>query len=276
MLKKFIVIIIIAAMLQGCAEKKPHLTREELREKYIAEQHPCPYKKIERLTLDEALKVYEYYKRNKKNLQLIMTIERIMALSADHALLEPMLREVGDLYYLQEDYKKAEEHYASYVQLYPGSAHIDYVQKRLIEASFNQKANAQRDQKKTKDTIQLARNFLADFPIKNQYRARVQEILEECYFVMMESELNRVLFYINRHNTISNQQKALEAGWQRLADLNRDILTNIQDQCIHVMQEKIRNMLNQPIEHRTIENLEKLTEPLQLYIREKKGIWYWL
>ena len=118
-------------------------------------------------------------------------------------------------------------------------------------------------------------NFLTNFPQTNQYRARVQEILDECYFIIMESEINRILFYINRFNTM-HQPKALDAAWQRLADLNRDVLIHIHNPQIRQLQEKIRAQFDKGTEQRTLENLEQLVTPLQQIIRQKQGSWFWL
>jgi outer membrane assembly lipoprotein YfiO len=264
--KLYIFIIIFSLFaLSGCKKKKQ--TLRELNKKRIALQRPFKNKKIEKLSYDEALKVYEYYKHNEKDYQLIMTIERLVSLATDHTTLEPLLREIADLYYEQGSYKKAEERYATYAQMYPGSKNIDYIQKQQIEASFQQKSIAQRDQTKTKNTIKLARDFLNNFPTSS-YRERVQKILNECYFIIMESEINQVIFYISRFN-ITHYPKALEAAWQRLADLNRDVLPYIDNEHIRAAQEKVRIVLDQEPEHRTLKNLEIAIAPLNQVLRRR-------
>ena len=169
MLNKILIFIISLAIIAtpGCVKRKKKQALRELHQKRIALQRPFKNKKIEKLTFEEALQVYDYYKRNKKDYQLILVIERIMALSSDHAVIEPLLRQSSDLNFEWGNYEKAEESYASYAQLYPGSSDIDYIQKQQIEASFKQQSIAQRDQTKTKQTIQLAQNFLTNFPQTN-------------------------------------------------------------------------------------------------------------
>ena len=270
MFKKSAIIITLltALLLPGCGEKKKRHTKRELIEKRLSEERPHKSKKINRLTYDEALEVYAYYKKQNKIYPLSETIERIIALANDHTVIEPMLHEVADLHYGQRDFKKAEEYYTLHAQMYPGGADIDYIQKQQIEASFRQIANPQRDQAKTKNTIKLATHFIATYPADNQYLERVQTILKECYFNLMESEINQVLFYINRYN-LTLQPKALEAGWQRLADLNRDILPHIDDKRVRTAQETIRTMLDHDVKERTLENLEATIAPLQRIARQR-------
>lgn len=273
--RNFYLFIILCALIlaPGCKKKGYNLhelkkRHREIHQKRINEQRPFKNKKIEKLTFEEAQQVYNYYQRGHKDLQLIMTLERMLSLSSDHTVVEPLLKQAADLYFEQGNYKKAEELYASYSQLYPGSEAIDYVQKQEIEASNNQRSIAQRDQTKTKKTIALAKNFLSTFPSTNKYYTRVHEIMIDCYFIIMESELNKIRFYINRYYLLE-QPKALEAAWQRLADMNRDVLANIDDQSIRVLQEKIRKVLDQPTEQRTIEQLEKLVADIHNNIPQK-------
>ena len=68
------------------------------------------------------------------------------------------------------------------------------------------------------------------------------------------------------------QPKALEAAWQRLADMNRDVLANIDDQSIRILQQKIRKVLDQPTEQRTIKQLENLVADIQHSMPQKNFV----
>src|SRR5690349_2206344 len=72
-------------LLPACGGRKRHkLTKQEREKIRVEHERPHKNKKIERMTLEEALEVYPYYKRHHKTMQSIMTIERIISLTTDH------------------------------------------------------------------------------------------------------------------------------------------------------------------------------------------------
>lgn len=251
------------------APQQPAPKKEKtVKEKTVVDQHPASNKKIENLTHDEALKVYAYYKKLGKKIQIGQTIQRILALSTDHDLIDSLLIELADLEFEFGHYPKAEEFYAQHAQLYPGGERLDYVMKQTIESSFKQMLEPHRDQTKTKDTIRVATKFLSTFPAENQYTERINFILQTCYMNLMEHELNQVLFYLNRYN-LGQQQKALEAAWQRLMYLNREIVPHITNPKIKKAGQVIEEARNQETPKKDSASIEKLIDPLQKAIAQK-------
>ena len=270
----FVTILACASIitLPSCMGKK-QLKKEAVepvsaQEKPVGEEHPAHNKKIENLTYDEALKVYAYYKKLGKKQQLGQTIQRILALSTDHDLIDTLLIELADIEFEFEHYPKAEEFYAQHAQLYPGGSRLDYVMKQTIEASFKQLLEPHRDQTKTKDTIRVATKFLSIFPAENQYSERVAYILQTCYMNLIEHELNQVVFYLNRY-TLTQQQKTLDAAWQRLMFLNREIVPYSTNPAIKKAGELITEAQQQEQPKKDRASIEKLIDPLQKAIKKK-------
>lgn len=253
--------------LPSCKQKKQPKKEVIATPKRVADQHPVPNKKIESLTNDEALKVYAYYKKTGKKAQTAQTIERILALSTDHDLIDSLLIELADIKFELEYYPKAEEYYLQHSQQYPGGSRLDYVLKQTIEASFKQVLEPHRDQTKTKDTLRVAKKFLTLFP-SSEYTPRVMAILQTCYMNLMEHELNQVVFYIQRYN-LTQQQKTLDAGWQRLMYLNKEILPYISDKNIQKAAQAIAEIQKQENPKKDSATIEKLIAPLQKALAQK-------
>lgn len=269
----FITLIALAGVitLPSCGRKKQpkkEVAQPKQQEKKAVEQHPANNKKIESLTYDEALQVYAYYKKLGKKKQLAQTIERIIALSTDHDLIDSLLLELADLQFEFENYPKAEEYYIKHAQLYPGGERLDYVMKQTIESSFKQVLEPHRDQTKTKDTIRAATQFLSKFPADNSYSERIAFILQTCYMNLMEHELNQVQFYLHRY-TLTQQQKALDAAWKRLMFLTKEILPYITNQKIKKAAKTIEEAAQHETPKKESASIEKLIEPLQKAIKQK-------
>lgn len=263
-----ITLLIIAAIicLPGCTHHKKTPKREREKER-LAEQRPFKNKKIERLTFDEARKVYDYYKRTGKSPQLAQTIERIISLSSDHETIEPLLHELADLTFELGPYAKAQEYYAHYALLYPGSSSIDYMRSQQIEAAFKQMLSPTQDQSTTKETIKLCDNFLTSFPANNRFVKHIEKIRQDCYFNLMESEVNKIIFYLQRYE-ITNNKTALDAAWQRLMHLHQAILPHITDQQGKIAYQKITAAEILDESQRTRATIEQLIAPLQIAIRK--------
>lgn len=222
-------------LLPACGNKKKKLTKKEAIAKHEtkkAESRPFAGKKIERLTFDEALAVYKYYKKQKKKPQLMATIERIITLTTDHDFIYPLLIELADLTFEAGDYKKAEEYYARHAAMYPGAQHRDYVITRQIESAYKQIVDVHRDQTKTKETKKLIEAYLPTISQNNPHRKQLEAMLDHCSLLLLESELNTINFYLHRFRAM-NQKKALDAAYKRLQQVNTTLLPNIKTEQYH-------------------------------------------
>lgn len=259
--------------LPSCSKKKQ--SKKEISQKrqkaepIVVEQHPANNKKIDNLTHDEALKVYAYYKKQGKKSQTAQTIERIMALSTDHELIDSLLMELADIEFELENYSKAAEHYTQHALLYPGGTNLRYVIKQNIEALFKQILEPHRDQTKTKETIQAIKKFITTFPDDTEFVPRITFILETCYMNLLEHELNQVLFYMNRYN-LTQQQKTLDAAWLRLTYLNREILPYITNKNLKNASELIDQAQKDETLKKDSATLERLVAPLQKALKQKE------
>lgn len=262
------ILFAILLMAPGCGSQKK-ISKKEREKARLAEQRPFKNKKIERLALDEAQKVYAYYKRSGQKPQTAHTIERMISLSTDHEFIEPLLHELADITFELAKYPKAEEYYAQYVLLYPGGSTIDQVRSQQIEAAYMQLSLPHRDQSKTKEIIQLSDAFLSSFPAHNTFTKRIQKIRNDCYFNLMESEINQILFYLDRY-TQTQSATALSAAWQRLRHVQNEILPHLQhDKRIPPAQQHIATTLATETSLRDSTTLEQLIVPLQSILRKR-------
>lgn len=252
--------------LPGCTHHKKTPKREREKERKAA-QRPFKNKKIDRLAFDEARKVYDYYKRTGQSPQLAQTIERIITLSSDHEIIEPLLHELADLTFEAGNYTKAQEHYAQHALLYPGSSSIDYIKSQQIEAAFKQMLSPNHDQSKTKEIIQLCDSFLTSFPANNRFTKHIVNIRQDCYVNLTESELDQIAFYLQRF-ALTENKTALEAAWQRLIHLNQAILPHLIDPRIKAAHQKITEAQTAEETQRNRATIEQLITPLQTAIHK--------
>ncbi len=137
----------------------------------------------------------------------IKYLEQMLKLCDDINQLAQHLVELADLLFDCSNFKKAGKIYAEFTILYPGNEQIEYTLYRAILCSFYQTLDADRDQTKTKETIQLTDNFLERVDIFSQYKDEVYRIRSSCYQKLVASEINVCTFYIKRGSYRSAQKR---------------------------------------------------------------------
>jgi outer membrane protein assembly factor BamD (BamD/ComL family) len=255
--------IIMLFFLPQCGKRRKLTKKEAILKKESKEQRPFRYKKIERLTFDEAVAVYTYYKKQNKKPQMGQVIERIITLTTDHDFIYPLLIELADLMFEFEDYKKAEEYYGQHAAMYPGGAHRDYVKMRQIESAYKQILDVHRDQTKTKETRKLIESYLPTLKPENPNREKIQKILDQCLMILLESEISYINFYIHKYHTLQ-QPKALNAAFKRLEHINTTIIPFIKTEQYQHAHKEIAAFFADEQQKRDILNIEKLIKLIHI------------
>jgi len=203
---KFIFVIttiIFAFIIPGC-RKTPEAekTQEKKKRKYFRD-----------LTYNELKINKERLVREGRKDTAINHLEKMLPLCNEIKELRDMTLEMADLLFDVGNLKKAETLYSQFVQLYPGDKNVEYASYKSILCSFWQTLNCERDQTKTKDTIDLAKDFLDRSDIFEEYSGEVENILVECHNRIFESEEKIFRFYLNRgdftsaHHRLKNMEK---------------------------------------------------------------------
>src|SRR5579859_798636 len=134
-------------------------------------------------------------------------IERMLVVSTDLNDLKDLRLEIADINFDLGDLEKAETYYNDYISFYPGSDLLEYATYKAILSCFYQTLESDRDQSKTRQSINLAESFLKQESYKT-YTEDVKSIQELCTARAFESELNVFNFYVS--------QNKLKAAHQRL------------------------------------------------------------
>ncbi len=136
----------------------------------------------------------------------IKYLEKMVPLCSDLAELHDLMLELKDLSFDTENIENAGKIYNEFINLYPGSPKTEYAYYKAITCSFKQIYDAERDQSKTKETIELAEAFLKR-PLFTAYQEQVRMIYTQCQEQLLASELNVFNFYVGRGRMVSAQKR---------------------------------------------------------------------
>lgn len=127
-------------------------------------------------------------------------LEEMIRICDDHKEKQPVMIELGDVWFKQQDHKHAVRVYEEFVTLYPGSQKVGYALSQAIESSYQQILSQDRDQTRTEDTLKLIDSFMERKDVFAEYAPRVLEIQRKCLQRLFESEMNVANFYVSRGN----------------------------------------------------------------------------
>jgi len=126
----------------------------------------------------------------------IKYLEKMIPLCIDMYDRSQVMVELGDIYYETGRLAKAFTMYREFVNLYPGSEQVEYSLYRAIICKFDDISDAERDQTPTKETIDLAAEFLERSDVFITYKDKVEDILKKCRERLFENELTVFSFYL--------------------------------------------------------------------------------
>ena len=143
----------------------------------------------------------ECLKNNDKE-TAIKYLERMIHLKTDLNELKSLMLEMAQLLYDKKDYAKSSQMFTEFALLYPGSDEVEMAMYQAIISNSNLMLDAERDQSKTIETLELAQKFL-ERPSFNQYKKEVEVIERQCEERLLESNINIFNFYLSRGNFVA-------------------------------------------------------------------------
>lgn len=180
------------------------------------------------MTYDE-LRTTKNERIKEKNMDAaIKYAEKMIPLCKDMHELKDLTLELADLLFDHGQLEKAGKIYQEFVKLYPGTSAIEHASYRSILCSFYGILEYDRDQTKTKETLDLTTAFLERSEIFTEKHDDVLDIQKKCYERLVDSEINVLQFYLNNDRFSAAQVRidGLRKDYApKMADLEPRLLT---------------------------------------------------
>jgi outer membrane assembly lipoprotein YfiO len=169
----------------------------------------CPYSTtpLKKLTADQLEEVHLYTQTHKMdNAFIIELLERLIALSDNHAGVKRYKLQLADTHYDVHHLEKAAACYEDFAVMYPGSSEHEYVLYKATVCMFELSLDCDRDQTNTKKTIALIKEFLKRAK-KAELIKEAQEILQKCYDRLFDHEVYVFNFYVKKKSFVPAQMR---------------------------------------------------------------------
>ena len=156
----------------------------------------------------------------------IKYLEQLMKLCTDVNLLAEHLLELGDLFFIDQQFQKASHIYTQYCALYPGNEKQEYALYRSIMSAFACILPIDRDQTQTEETLARTEIFLKQDHF-TQYRDEVTQIQIKCYEHLAANECNICNFYLTRGKLTAAEKrlKKIRSHWlPKIPTIEPDII----------------------------------------------------
>ncbi len=187
---------------------------------------PVAKKAEKKKTTRMSLMTYDELKEEKQKLIAkgnneiaIKFIEKMVPLCSDLGELSDLMLELADLLFDAGNLEKAERLYSEFASMYPGHKKAEYASYKAIICSYWETLDHQRDQSKTKATIERAEAFIKQKATFVTYGDQVDEILYACREKLLESEMSIFHYYLQREDYVAAQT--------RLNNIEKEILPNL-------------------------------------------------
>ncbi|HSW73755.1 MAG TPA: outer membrane protein assembly factor BamD [Candidatus Limnocylindria bacterium] len=175
-----------------------------------AEKEKTAAKGIKKMSYEELkARKGEHITANNKEAAL-KVLELMLPLCNDLKERHDLMLEVADLEFELGDPDKAGTIYKEFCKLYPSSSKVEYALYKSLCCSFKQISDAERDQTKTKEAIELAQTFLERSDVFTTYTKDVNDVLTKCHQRLFESEMNIATFYAKRGSNEAAHKRAQE------------------------------------------------------------------
>ncbi len=160
-------------------------------------------KLIRSMTYDELKETKDRYIHEENFDAALRCLEKMKPICSDLAELHDIMLEYANLLFTTNDFEKAAAVYKEFAKFYPGSKKAEYASYRSILCCFKQIKDAERDQTKTKQTIELAEGFLERATVFTEHANDVHKILAESRDRLFASDASIFKYYISRGNLVS-------------------------------------------------------------------------
>jgi outer membrane assembly lipoprotein YfiO len=210
--KKIIVPLLVLVIIPGCihrTEKQDHTDIKRVkRRQHRKEWRTAEWNKTFRTMTfdelaarkDELLQENDYYTATKY-------LEKMVSLCPDLQKLAFLMLELADAHFERGELTKAEKYYKEFRLMYPGHNRIEYASYKAILCSFYQTLQADRDQTKTQETLELTEQFLKRKDIFTTYATEAENIQMQCHQKQFTSNVAIIQDYINRGRTKSAEHR---------------------------------------------------------------------
>lgn len=170
---KSILIIILLAVLSGCASKKPPFDME------------AKFKEAEQAMKKENFeKARNAYKEIQEN-------------EPDRSYDPDIMLRIADSYYGDERYEEALVEYQSFLNFHPVNKNAGYAQYQTAMCSYQQLTTIDRDPEITRTALKEFRKLIEKYP-KSAYEEQAQRYIKMCLDRLSEYELYVGRFYYNK------------------------------------------------------------------------------
>ncbi len=133
-------------------------------------------------------------------------LEKMVPLCSDMNELKDIMLELAELFFENGSFEKASKMYHEFTLLYPGSNDVERAMYRAIASTFQLTLDAEHDQTKTCETLELAEEFMKH-SLFATFREEVASIISLCHQRLFESEALIFNFYINCGNRTAAQKR---------------------------------------------------------------------
>ena len=133
-------------------------------------------------------------------------LDALRMVCTDTEELKNILLQLADLYYLRQEWAKAERAYNEFVMLYPGAQKCDYAHFRAVLCGSKLCLEPDRDQTKTQEVLKLADEFIIAHKT-SEHLVEVTELATECREKLLASDVNVFNFYMHNKNYRAAQKR---------------------------------------------------------------------
>lgn len=198
-------------------EKRRHGGRCRAKKNSHKKEKKAAKKTIKDMSYEELKELKGRLIAQKKTDAVVKCLEKMVAQCKDITELKACMLELADILFDTGKLVQAEKMYTEFAKLYPGSDKIETVLYKAILCAYYSTLDAQHDQTKTHETIDLATQFLEREELFGTYAGEVKKIKKQCYAKLLENEENITNFYLKR-----NTKKDLIAAENRIKDMQKD------------------------------------------------------
>jgi outer membrane assembly lipoprotein YfiO len=175
---------------------------------------------VKDMSLDNLLCAKEYAIALGQLEDASLYLERILQITEDQQILKTARLELADVYFDMGAFAKAGKHYGEYIVFYPGSLYREYAEYKAILCRFYQTLEHDRDQSKTKETLDLIQAYLDEVGNK-EYIGEIKNIQRLCYQKIVDKEIYVINYYA--------KQKSFNAAQTRLNSVRSLYAQTVQD-----------------------------------------------
>lgn len=181
--------------------KKPDFSGFQKKEKKGTHKNPLTQKPLAELkTEKDTLVARKDYETAAKYLDAMRMV------ATDTEELKQCLLQMADLYFIMQDWAKAERAYQEFVMLYPGAEKYEYAYAQAAKCGKKLISEPDRDQSKTEEVLKFCQEFI-DTHKTSDYLTEITQIATECRETLFASEINVFNFYFNSKNYKAAQKR---------------------------------------------------------------------